>query len=130
MEAIVKRSSIDRKILHEYFHNFFTKPTKNSRHASLKRSRSITQTKRHTSISISSIRTSKSSILLIFIFNNNLRENRITIKKTKVSILRQSLKHLINKRQMIMIFSSSLIKLPKINAHSISYNHSLRNEPP
>src|SRR4051795_2052815 len=61
VQTIIKRSSIDGEIVHEHLHNFFTKAVKNSRHASLKSSRSITQTKRHTSISISTERTSKSS---------------------------------------------------------------------
>jgi hypothetical protein len=60
---------------------------KNSRHASLKSSRSITKTKTHMSIRISSIRTSKSGFLSILLFNSNLRETRITIKK-KMSFLR------------------------------------------
>jgi uncharacterized DUF497 family protein len=41
VQTIIKRSSIDGKIVHENLHNFFTKPMKNSRHASLKSSRSI-----------------------------------------------------------------------------------------
>src|SRR3954453_4998029 len=91
VQTIIKGSSIDGKIIHEHLHNFFTKAMKNSRHASLKSSRSITQTKRHTSISISTERTSKSGFLLIFHSHSNLRETRITIKKTKVSLLRQPL---------------------------------------
>src|SRR3954453_9213026 len=59
VQTIIKRSSIDRKIAHEYFHNFFTKTMKDSRHTSMKCSGSITETKRHASISISSIRASK-----------------------------------------------------------------------
>src|SRR5215217_712343 len=65
VQIVIKRSLIDGETVHEYFHNFFTKTMKDSRHASLKCSRSITQTKRHTSISISFIRTSKSGFLLI-----------------------------------------------------------------
>src|SRR4051794_16066113 len=83
VQTIIKGSPIDGKIVHEYLHNFFTKTMKNSRHASLKGSRSIAQTKRHTSISISSIRASKSGFLLILRFNSNLRKPRITIKETK-----------------------------------------------
>jgi hypothetical protein len=41
MQIIIKRSSIDGEIVHEDLHNFFTKAMKNSRHASLKSSRSI-----------------------------------------------------------------------------------------
>src|SRR3954454_16945829 len=91
VQTIIKRSSIDGEIVHEHLHNFFTKTMKNSRHASLKSSRSITQTKRHASISISTVGTSKSYFLLIFLSHSNLRETRITIKKTKVSLLSQPL---------------------------------------
>src|SRR4051812_28987513 len=42
VQAVIKRSSIDREIVHENLHNFFTKTMKDSRHASLKGSRSIT----------------------------------------------------------------------------------------
>src|SRR3954462_14323886 len=89
VQEIIKRSSIDGEIVHEHLHNFFTKAMKNSRHASLKSSSSITQTKRHASISISTVRTSKSGFLLIFRSHRNLRETRITIKKTKMSLLSQ-----------------------------------------
>src|SRR3954468_24359986 len=65
VQTIIKGSPIDGKIVHEYLHNFFTKTMKDSRHASLKSSRSIAQTKRHTSISVSFVRTSKSGLLLI-----------------------------------------------------------------
>src|SRR3954471_1260078 len=65
VQTIIKGSSIDRKIVHEYLNNFFTKTMENSRHESLKCSGSIAQTKSHTSISVSSIRASKSSFLLI-----------------------------------------------------------------
>src|SRR3954447_23856331 len=102
VQTIIKGSPIDGKIVHEYLHNFFTKTMKNSRHASLKCGRSIAQTKRHTSISISFIRASKSSFLLILCFNSDLRKTRITIKETKMSLFRQPFYHLINERQRVM----------------------------
>src|SRR4051812_17832972 len=83
VQTIIKGSSLNGKIVHEYLNNFFTKTMENSRHASLKCSRSIAQTKRHESISISSIRASKSSFLLILCFHSYLRKPRITIKETK-----------------------------------------------
>src|SRR3954470_4813457 len=89
VQTIIKGSPIDGKIVHEYLHNFFTKTMKNSKHAYLKCSRSIAQTKRHTSISIGSVRASKSSFLLILCFNSDLRKPRIIIKETKMSLLRQ-----------------------------------------
>src|SRR4051812_17939454 len=42
VQTVIKRSSIDGKIVHENLHNFFTKTMKDSRHTSLKGSRSIT----------------------------------------------------------------------------------------
>src|SRR3954454_16462794 len=87
VQTIIKGSPIDGEIVHEYLHNFFTKTMKDSRHASLKCSRIIAQTKRHMSISISSVRTSESGFLLILCFNNNLKKPRITIKETKMSLL-------------------------------------------
>src|SRR3954464_15476046 len=89
VQTIIKGSSIDGKIVHEYLNNFFTKTMENSRHASLKCSRSIAHTKRHTSISISSIRETKSCFLLILCFHSDLRKPRITIKETKMSPFRQ-----------------------------------------
>src|SRR4051812_7751205 len=41
VQTVIKRSSIDGEIVHENLHNFFTKPMKDSRHASLKGGRSI-----------------------------------------------------------------------------------------
>src|SRR5215216_6596056 len=80
------------------------------------------------SISISSIRASKSSFFLILLFNNNLRETRITIKKTKMGLFRQPFQHLINKRKRVVIFLSNFINFPKIDAHPIAYYYSLRNK--
>src|SRR5512141_2745788 len=48
-QAINKRGSINGEITHEYLTNIFTKVREYSHHASLKGSRRITQTKRHTS---------------------------------------------------------------------------------
>src|SRR3954466_3713098 len=45
VQTIIKGSPIYGETIHEYLHNFFTKTMKNSRHASLKHSRSIAQTK-------------------------------------------------------------------------------------
>src|SRR5215216_1976645 len=42
VQTIIKRSSIGRKVIHEHFYNFLTKTMKDSRHAPLKSSRSIT----------------------------------------------------------------------------------------
>ena len=78
--------SIDGKIVHEDLHNLLIETMKYSRHTSLKSSRCITQTKRHMPISISTIRKSESCLLLISSINMNLREARIPIKITKVSI--------------------------------------------
>src|SRR3954470_20683493 len=43
VQIIIKGSSIDGKIIHEYLNNFFTKTIEDSRHASLKCNRSIAQ---------------------------------------------------------------------------------------
>src|SRR4051812_47275527 len=42
VQIVIKRSSIDGKIVHENLHNFFTKTMKDRIHTSLKGSRSIT----------------------------------------------------------------------------------------
>src|SRR3954467_13679509 len=99
---------------------------KYSRHTPLKSSMCITQTKRHTPISISTIRTSESGLLLIRSVDINLREDRIPIKIAKVGVFRQPLKHLINKGQRIVVLPCSFVQLPEINTHSISNNSPLR----
>src|SRR3954462_4091139 len=48
-----KGVSIDGKVVHENFYNLLTETMKYCRHTPLKSSRCITQTKRHTPISIS-----------------------------------------------------------------------------
>src|ERR1043165_9101624 len=96
------------------------------RHTPLKSSRCITQTKRHTPISIITVRTRESGLLLIRGVNMNLREARIPIKITKVGVFRQPLKHLINKGQRIVVLPGGLVQLPEINTHSISNNSPLR----
>src|SRR3954468_14461929 len=65
VETVVKGGSIDGKFVHEDLHNLLTETMKYSRHTPLKRSRCITQTKRHTPISISTVRTRDCGLLLI-----------------------------------------------------------------
>src|SRR3954468_13119788 len=65
METVVKGGSIDGNVVHEDLHNLRTEIMKYSRHTPPKSSKCITQTKRHTPISISIIRTRESGLLLI-----------------------------------------------------------------
>src|SRR3954466_6453820 len=94
------------------------------RHTSLKSSRGIAYTKRHTPISISTIRTSESGLLLIGSVNMNLREARVPVKIAEVGVFGQPLKHLINKEQRVVVLPGCLVQLPIINTHSISNNNS------
>src|SRR3954470_16932387 len=126
VETVVKGGSIDGKVVHEDLHNLLTETMKYSRHTPLKSSRCITQTKRHTPISISTVRTRECGLLLIRGVDMNLRKARIPIKITKVGVFRQPLKHLINKGRRIVVLSGSLVQLPEINTHSISNNSPLR----
>src|SRR4051812_46362018 len=126
VDTVVKGGSIDGKVVHEYLHDLLTETMKYSRHTPLKTSRCITQTKRHTPISISTVRTRESGLLLIRGVNMNLGEARIPIKIAKVSVCRQLLKHLINKGQRIVVLPGGLVQLPEINTHSISNNSPLR----
>src|SRR3954470_2296103 len=96
VETVVKGVSIDGKVVHENFYNLLTETMKYCRHAPSKSSRCITKTKRHTPISISTIRTRKGGLLLIQGVNVNLGEAEIPIKITEVGVLRQPLEHLIN----------------------------------
>src|SRR3954471_3015534 len=125
VETVVKGGSIDGKVIHEDLHNLLTETMKYSRHTPLKSRRCITQTKRHTPISISTVRTRESGLLLIRGVNMNPREARIPIKIAKVGVCRQPLKHLTNKRQRIVVLPSGLVQLPEINTHSISNNSPL-----
>src|SRR3954465_10215153 len=97
VETVVKGVSIDGKVVHENFYNLLTDTMKYCRHTPLESSRCITQTKRHTPISISTVRTLESGLLLIRGVNVNLGEARIPIKIAEVGVFRQPLKHLINK---------------------------------
>src|SRR3954466_139153 len=126
VETVVKGGSIDRKIIHKDLHNLLTETSKYSRHTPLESSRCITQTKRHTPISISIVRTRESGLLLIRSVNMNLREARIPIEIAKVGVFRQPLKHLINKGKRIVVLPGGLVRLPEINTHSISNNSPLR----
>src|SRR3954471_6628028 len=74
VETVFKGVSIDGKVVHENFYNLLTKTMKNSRHTPFKSRRCITQTKRHTPISISTVGTGESGLLLIGSVNMNLRE--------------------------------------------------------
>src|SRR3954464_9074009 len=62
VETVVKGVSIDKKVVHENFYNLLTKTMKYCRHTPLKSSRCITQTKSHTPISISTVRTRESGL--------------------------------------------------------------------
>src|SRR3954468_3352048 len=126
LETVVKGVSIDRKVVHENFYYLLTETIKYCRHTPLKSSRCITQTKRHTPISISTIRTRKGGLLLIRSVNVNLGETRIPIKIAEVGVFRQPLEHLINKGQRIVVLPGGLVQLPIINTHSISNNSPLR----
>ena len=126
VETVVKGVSIDGKVIHENFYNLLTETMKNSRHTPLKSSRCITQTKRHTPISISTVRTRESGLLLIRGVDVNLGEARIPIKKAEVGVFGQPLEHLINKGQRIMVLPGGLVQLPEIDTHSISNNGPLR----
>src|SRR4051812_2835277 len=97
VETVVKGVSIDEKVVHEKFYNLLTETMKYCTHTPLKSSRCITQTKRHTPISISTARTRKGGLLLIRGVNVNLGEARIPIKIAEVGVFRQPLEHLINK---------------------------------
>src|SRR3954471_12883913 len=122
VETVVKGVSIDGKVVHENFYNLLTETMKYCRHTPLKSSRCITQTKRHTPISISTVRTREDGLLLIRGVDVNLGEARIPIEIAEVGVFRQPLEHLINKGQRIMILPGGLVQLPLINTHSISNN--------
>src|SRR3954470_8362684 len=126
VETVVKGGSIDGKVVHKDLHNLLTETMKYSIHTPLKSSRCITQTKRHTPISISTVRTRESGLLLIRSVDMNLGEARTPIKIAKVGVFRKTLKHLINKGQRIVVLPGGLVQLPEINTHSISNNSPLR----
>src|ERR1044072_2043253 len=126
VETVVKGVSIDGKVVHENFYNLLKKTMKYCRHTPLKSSRCITKTKRHTPISISTIRTRKGGLLLIRGVNVNLGEARVPIKIAEVGVFRQPLEHLIDKEQRIVVLPGGLVQLPEINTHSISNNSPLR----
>src|SRR3954464_1656992 len=126
VETVVKGVSIDGKVVHENFYNLLTETMKYCRHTPLKSRRCITQTKRHTPISISTVRTRKGGLLLIRGVNVNLGEARIPIKIAEVGVFRQPLEHMINKGQRIVVLPGGLVQLPQINTHSISNNSPLR----
>src|ERR1041384_801085 len=109
VETVVKGGSIDGKVVHENFYNLLTETMKYCRHTPLKSGRCITQTKRHTPISISTIRTRESGLLLIRGVDVNLGEARIPIKIVEVGVFRQPLEHLINKGQRIVILLGGLV---------------------
>src|SRR4051812_42789398 len=126
VETMVKGVSIDGKVVHENFYNLLAETMKYSRHTPLKISMCITQTKRHTPISISTVRKRKGGLLLIRGVNLNLGETRIPIKIAEVGVFRQPLENLINKGQRIVVLPGGLFQLPVINTHSISNNSPLR----
>src|SRR4051812_13249760 len=126
VETMVKGGSIDGKVVHEDLPNLFTETMKYSKHTPPKSSRCITQTKRHTPISISTVRTRESGLLLIRGVNVNLGEARVPIKIAEVGVFRQPLEHLINKGQRIVVLPGRLVQLSVINTHSISNNSPLR----
>src|SRR3954462_11710964 len=126
VETVVKGVSIDGKVVHENFYNLLIETMKYSRHTPLKSSRCITQTKRHTPISISTVRTRESGLLLIRGVDVNLGEARIPIKIAEVGVFRQPLQHLINKGQRIVVLPGGPVQLPVTNTHSISNNSPLR----
>src|ERR1041384_7925287 len=88
VEIVVKGVSIDGEVVHENFYNLLTETMKYCRHTPLKSRRCITQTKRHSPISISTIRTREIGLLLIRGVNMNLGEARIPIKIEKVCAFR------------------------------------------
>src|SRR3954471_22053771 len=108
VETVVKGVSIDGKVVHENFYSLLTETMKYCRHTPLKSSRCITQTKRHTPISISTVRTRESGLLLIHGVDVNLGEARVPIKITEVGVFRQLLEHLINKGKRIVILPGGL----------------------
>src|SRR3954465_3499759 len=122
VETVVKGVSIDGKVFHEYLRKLLTETMKYCRHTPLKSSRCITQRKRHTPISISTVRTRKGGLLLIRGVNVNLGEAGIPIKIAEVGVFSQPLEHLINKGQRIVVLPGGLVQLPKINTPSISNN--------
>src|SRR4051812_36868826 len=109
VEIVVKGVSIDGKIVHENFYNLLTETMTYCRHTPLKSSRCITQTKRHTPISISTVRTRESGLLLIRGVDVNLGETRVPIKIAEVGVFRQPLEHLINKGQRIVVLPGGLV---------------------
>ena len=86
-----KKSSIKTAIL------FFNEIRENRKHAPLKCSRSITQTKRYLLVSKNTQGTSKSCLFLIFRTNTDLIISWIPIKKLIKFLVFQSLQHLIHK---------------------------------
>src|ERR1043165_6808304 len=109
VETVVKGVSMDGKIVHENFYNLLTETLKYCRHTPLKSSRCITQTKSHTPISISTVRSRESGFLLIRGVDVNLGEARIPIEIAEVGVFRQPLKHLINKGQRIVVLSGGVV---------------------
>src|SRR4051812_29706854 len=85
---LFKTLLIMETVVHQDLQNLLTETMKYCRHTPLKSSRCITQTKRHTPISISIVRTHESGILLIRGVNMNLGEARIPIMIAKVGVFR------------------------------------------
>ena len=105
MQALLKTGSIHCEIIHEDLHNFFCQIKKYRHHAYLECTRSITQTKWHSSKRKSTKWACKGGFLLILRCNGNLVISRVSIKKTKVRVSCQPIQHLINERQRKMILS-------------------------
>jgi len=80
---------IDRKIVHEDFHDFLDHVRENRHHTPLERSGCVTETKRHSSIGVHSIRAGKGGLALIVGVDGNLMIPRIPINETKERVLCQ-----------------------------------------
>jgi hypothetical protein len=88
---MIKGFPIDGEVIHENFQDFLDHIEENRHHAPLKRCRSVAKPKRHSTISIGSIRAHQCGLSLIIGVDGNLMITLIPIKETKQRVLHQPL---------------------------------------
>ena len=98
LKTIIESLTIDEKIIHENFHDFFDHIREDGHHAPLKINRGIAQTKKHSSICICPIGACESGLTLVIGMDRNLMISPITIKETKERVLCKPFQHLIDER--------------------------------
>ena len=81
-QALLKSTSIYGDVIHVDFHNAFHHITENAEHTPLEGSSCIVESKRHSSVSISSKGASEGGLLLVLYNNFYLKISEIAISKT------------------------------------------------